>query len=44
MRDKVIHFYFGVDMKKVWLAVTRDIPKIKQDIKKMMKELKEEKR
>lgn len=29
MRDKVIHFYFGVKFKRVWLAVREDIPKIK---------------
>jgi uncharacterized protein with HEPN domain len=39
MRDKISHFYFGIDMKKVWLAVKRDIPKIKPQIKKILKDI-----
>jgi uncharacterized protein with HEPN domain len=26
MRDKLIHHYFGVDLKTVWKTVTRDLP------------------
>ena len=26
MRDKLIHDYFGVDIEKVWLTATEDIP------------------
>lgn len=26
MRDKVIHFYFGVNLEIVWLTITEDIP------------------
>lgn len=29
MRDKVIHAYFGVDMKRVWSTLNVDIPKLK---------------
>ena len=29
MRDKVIHFYFGVDREAVWIAVKDRIPAIK---------------
>jgi uncharacterized protein with HEPN domain len=43
MRDKISHFYFGIDMKKVWLAVKRDIPKIKPQIKKILKDISGEK-
>lgn len=39
MRDKVIHFYFGVNLEKVWLVVKEDLPKIKPAIKKILKEL-----
>lgn len=39
MRDKVIHFYFGVDPEKVWLVVKKDIPKITPLIKKVIQEL-----
>ncbi|MBX3037056.1 MAG: DUF86 domain-containing protein [Anaerolineales bacterium] len=37
MRDKLIHFYFGVDYDLVWKAITERLPNIKQDIEKMMK-------
>ena len=30
MRDKVIHAYFGVDLKRVWSTVKMDIPNLKQ--------------
>jgi uncharacterized protein with HEPN domain len=44
MRDKISHFYFGMDMKKVWLAVKRDIPKIKPQIRKVLKDMSAEKK
>jgi uncharacterized protein with HEPN domain len=44
MRDKISHFYFGIDMKKVWLAVKRDIHKIKPQIKKILKDISGEKK
>ena len=39
MRDKVIHFYFGVNYKRVWLVVKNDIPKIRPFIVNVFKEL-----
>ncbi|MDI6788708.1 MAG: DUF86 domain-containing protein [Planctomycetota bacterium] len=39
MRDKVIHFYFGVNLKRVWQVVKNDIPRIKPHIKTVLKEL-----
>ena len=36
MSDKVIHFYFDVDLEIVWLTVTKDIPEIKPYIEKVM--------
>lgn len=42
MRDKVIHFYFGVDLKKVWLVVERDIPKLKPLIEAVLKDMDKE--
>lgn len=42
IRDKISHFYFGIDMKKVWLAVKRDIPQIKPSIKKILKDIKKQ--
>ena len=32
IRDKCIHFYFGVDYEVVWLAATKSIPDIRQKI------------
>ena len=43
MRDKVIHFYFGVIMERVWLAVKEEIPKIKPHIKKILEEVEKHK-
>ena len=40
MRDKVIHFYFGVDPQKVWLVVKEHVPKMKPIVRKVLKELK----
>lgn len=40
MRDKVIHFYFGVNLESVWETVKEDIPKIKPLFKKVFEELK----
>ena len=38
MRDKVIHAYFGVDLKRVWSTVNSDIPNIKPFFEKLLKE------
>ncbi len=32
MRDRIAHFYFGIDFELVWLTVTRDIPALKEKI------------
>jgi uncharacterized protein with HEPN domain len=29
MRDKLIHEYFGVDLKRVWKTVKEDVPNLK---------------
>lgn len=44
MRDKVSHFYFGIDFEKVWLVVKKDIPRLKPLIEKVLAELSPEKR
>jgi uncharacterized protein with HEPN domain len=36
MRDKLIHFYFGVDHQLVWQTVQERLPRIKLDIQKML--------
>ncbi len=35
MRDKVIHAYFGVDLKRVWSTVNCDIPILKPRFEKI---------
>lgn len=39
MRDKVIHFYFGVDREAVWLAVHDRIPAVEPLIEQILHEL-----
>ncbi len=39
MRDKLIHDYFGVDIDTVWLTVEKDIPKLREEIKRIIKNL-----
>lgn len=41
MRDKVIHEYFGVDLKVVWETVTHHIPKIRPLIEEVSRDLEE---
>lgn len=39
MRDKLIHGYFGVDIDAVWDTVKRDIPELKDEIKRIIDEI-----
>ena len=39
MRDKVIHFYFGVDREAVWIAVKDRIPAVRPLIEQILKDL-----
>jgi uncharacterized protein with HEPN domain len=36
MRDKLIHNYFGVDLAAVWDTVKKDIPALKNALKKIV--------
>lgn len=38
MRSVLIHGYFGVDLKVVWDTVVNDLPKLKEQIKKILEE------
>jgi uncharacterized protein with HEPN domain len=40
MRDKISHFYFGIDYQIVWEVIRKKLPIVKPVIKKMLKELK----
>ncbi len=42
MRDKVIHFYFGVNLERVWLVLKEDIPKIEPLIRRVLEDLQKE--
>ena len=39
MRDKAIHFYFGVDREAVWFAVKERIPTVKPMIEQVLRDL-----
>jgi len=38
MRDKLIHEYFGVDLRRVWNTVKKDIPNLKPLFEKILKD------
>jgi len=40
MRDVLIHQYFGVNLKRVWVVVREDLPVIKDKVLKILDELK----
>ncbi len=39
MRDKVSHFYFGINFNKVWLAVKKNFPILKPRMKQVLADL-----
>jgi uncharacterized protein with HEPN domain len=38
MRDKLIHAYFGVDVRLVWETVKQDLPLLKIELEKVKKQ------
>jgi len=38
MRNKIIHDYFGVDLEILWKTINEDLPVLKKQIKKLLKE------
>jgi uncharacterized protein with HEPN domain len=38
MRDKLIHDYFGVDIEKVWLTAQEDLPVLKTQVIRILKD------
>jgi uncharacterized protein with HEPN domain len=38
MRDKLIHAYFGVNLPLVWETVQNDLPQLKKQAQKMLKD------
>ncbi len=44
MRDKLIHEYFGVDLKIVWVLIKNDLEPVRTAVKKIMDELNKERK
>ncbi len=38
MRDRLIHFYFGVNHRLVWKTIEEDLPKVKPLIQKILEQ------
>ncbi len=41
MRDKLIHGYFGVNLKRVWDTLMIDLPPLREVVLKMLEEIEE---
>ncbi len=39
MRDRLIHAYFDVDLEEVWKTVMKDLPQLRNTVKKAIAEL-----
>jgi uncharacterized protein with HEPN domain len=44
MGDKIIHGYFGVDLKTLWTTVKDDLPPLRSLVKQMIVDLEKEER
>jgi uncharacterized protein with HEPN domain len=40
MRDKITHFYFGINYKVVWAVVKKELPAIEPDIARIISDYK----
>ncbi|PNR97851.1 hypothetical protein X927_10340 [Petrotoga mexicana DSM 14811] len=40
MRDILIHAYFGIDCELVWESIKNEIPRIKPELEKIIKDIK----
>lgn len=38
MRNKIIHYYFDLDLEKVWLVTQHDVKELKKQIQKIIAE------
>ena len=36
MRDVLIHAYFGVNLKRIWFTVKKDLPTLKEQMKRVL--------
>ncbi len=39
IRDRIVHFYFGIDHEIVWKVITANLPMIKPHIERMLDDL-----
>ncbi len=39
MRNKLVHEYFGVDLKTVWSAAKKDVPELEKAVRSLLEEL-----
>jgi uncharacterized protein with HEPN domain len=39
----LVHDYFGVDLEEIWRVVERDLPELKNNLKKLVGELEKNK-
>jgi uncharacterized protein with HEPN domain len=42
MRNKVIHGYFGVDLKVIWKTIHEDLPPLRAAVARILKDIKKE--
>jgi len=42
MRDKLIHWYFGINYQIIWKTIQERLPVIKTDIRKILLEIKDD--
>jgi uncharacterized protein with HEPN domain len=40
MRDVLIHEYFGVNLRRVWLIIKEDLPELRLKISRVWEEIK----
>jgi uncharacterized protein with HEPN domain len=43
MCDKLIHSYFGIDLKRVWQTVHEDLPVLRSAVARMLADLESQK-
>lgn len=39
MRNVLVHHYFGIDVQEVWNTVTRDLPRLREQVTAILEEL-----
>ena len=39
MRNVIVHEYFGVKLERIWQVAKHDLPKLRKEVEKMLKEI-----